>query len=160
MVNKQITNPPTEAIWVMSINKFVLRVFYRFTYNCEISGSLVANILLNFLEFYISNRIIRKVNLQIFCYRFTKVIFDEIIRTNFINNFGCFERLKEIPTSSFDDYHFEKTELVFYFFYDCQKIITVVKSTPKIQGDIFFSHNHLNPKKMFNSLWKKNQASY
>lgn len=72
------------------------------------------------------------------------------------DNFICFGRLKEIPTSFFDDYYFKRPKLALYFFYNYEKLITVVESTPKIEGNIFFDHNHLHPKKKFNDFWKQN----
>lgn len=62
-VDKQLENALTETVWVLDIDKFAFQAFNCFAYNYEITGPLIANILLNFLEFYTFNKTIRKVNL-------------------------------------------------------------------------------------------------
>lgn len=131
----------------MNIGKFALWAYNNLAYNYEISGPLVENILLYLLEFYTFERTIKRVNLQAFCLRFPKVIFNKVIKTDLADNFICFGRSKKISTSFFDNYYFKRLELKLYFFYDYQKTIIVVKFIFKIEGDIVFNYNHPNPKK-------------
>lgn len=72
------------------------------------------------------------------------MIFNKLINANFANNFIRFPRSKKIPTSFFDNYRFKKPKLALYFFYNYQKMITVVESTFNIEKDIVFNHNHSN----------------
>lgn len=58
-----MTNTLIGAIQQLDINKFVLQAFHHLAFNYEISGSLVANMLLDFLKFYTSEKTIKKVNL-------------------------------------------------------------------------------------------------
>lgn len=55
-------------------------------------------------KFSIFEKTVRKVNLQAFCHRFLKTIFNEIIKTDLANNFIYFEKLKEIFINFFDNY--------------------------------------------------------
>lgn len=75
-----------------------------------------------------------------------------MIEADIVDNFIFFRRSKKILTSSFDNYHFKRLELALYSFYDGQKTIIIVESTPKIEKDIGFSHDHLIQKKNFNSF--------
>lgn len=88
--------------------------------------------------------------------KFTKMILDEIIKANFADNSFFFERLEEIPTNFFDNYHFRRPELALYSFYDYQKMFIIIKSNFKIEKDNFFNDNYLNPKKKIQQLLKKN----
>lgn len=80
------------------------------------------------------------------------MIFNKIIEINLIDNFIYFKRSKKISTSFFSNYHFRRLELVLYFFYNYQKIITVVESIFKIEKDIILKYNYLNQKKKFNNF--------
>lgn len=68
-----------------------------------------------------------------------------------------FKRLKEILISFFDNYYFRVSELALYFFYNYQKIITIIESIFKKEKDIAFSYNYPNLKKSLmafeNKIW-------
>lgn len=64
-----------------------------------------------------------------------------------INDFICFKKSKEILTSCFNNYYYKGPELILYSFYNYQKTITVITSTPIMEKNIIFAHGHPNQKK-------------
>ena len=93
--DKQIVNTPTGVVQVLNINKFAFETFNRFAYNCEINRLFIANTLLDLPEFYISYKTIKRVNLQAFHCRFIKVIFEERIEIDLVDDFICFKKSKK-----------------------------------------------------------------
>lgn len=85
------------------------------------------------------------------------MIFNKIIEINLIDNFIYFKRLKKISTSFFNNYYFGRPGLVLYFFYNHQKIITVVESIFKIEKNIILKCNYPNQKKSLTTFEKKIQ---
>lgn len=146
VVNKRLINALTRAIWVLDIDKFALQAFNCLAYNYIINGPLIANILLDLLEFYTPYKTIRKVNLWALYCRFVKVVFEKGIEIDLADDIICFKRLKEIPTSFFNNYYYRGSKLVLYFFYDYQKTIIVITFTAMLEGNIVFAHNHPNQK--------------
>lgn len=151
-INKQLTNILTVQILDKDIFAF-WALDYLF-YNYEINRLLIANTLLNFLKFYIVIKNIRRINLQAFCCKFIKLIFNKVIKADFIDNFIYFGRSKKMSTSFLDNYYFKKPKLVLFFFYNYQKTNIIVNYTFNIERDIVFNHNYLTKKIKFNSLWR------
>lgn len=80
------------------------------------------------------------------------MVFEEGIEIDLADDFIYFKKSKEIPTSSFDNYHYRGPKLALYSFYDYQKIITVVISTLVLEEDIVFPMATQIEKKKFNNL--------
>lgn len=87
-------------------------------YNWKINELLIANILLNFSEFYNPYITIRRVTLQAFSCRFVRMVFEKRIEVDFIDDFMYFKRSKRIPTNSFNNYYYRGLKFVIYFFND------------------------------------------
>ncbi len=62
----------------MEVDKFALCIFNHLAYNCEISGLLAANTFLGFLEYYTSEKSLKKVNLKNLWLYFPKIIFHDV----------------------------------------------------------------------------------
>lgn len=95
--------------------------------------------LLDLFKYYSLQRTIKRVNLQAFCRRFSKVIFEIVNKEDVINSFVWFGKSPNIPNSFFNDYQFKGTKLETYLFYDYQKTITLIVFTTKIDGNISFA---------------------
>lgn len=52
IANKQVKNIQIKAIWVLDIDKFAFQALNYLAYNYKISRQVIANMLLNLLEFY------------------------------------------------------------------------------------------------------------
>lgn len=80
--------------------------FNYLAYNYKISGLLAANILLDFLKFYIFKKILKKVNIKTFRLYFPKIIFQKAENKNIKEIFISFGSLKLMPTSLFNNYYY------------------------------------------------------
>ena len=138
---------PIRTIRMIDIDKFAFRAFNYLTYDCAISGLLIANTLLDFPKYYSSERAIKRVNLWVLCYRFSQVIFETVDKEDIVDSFVGFDKSPDIPSSIFDGYQFRGPELEIYLFYNYQRTIKlIITFTTKIDGNISFAQTHLNKK--------------
>lgn len=66
---------PAKQIQFVDIHKFAFRAFNRLVYNREISNLLAAGSLLKLPEYYISQRSIKRINLNIFYHKIAMLLF-------------------------------------------------------------------------------------
>lgn len=90
--NQHIEDDSTGVIQRAKIDSFALLAFNCLTYDREISGSLAANTLLYWPEYFIPKKIIRKINLWALCKRFSKIIFGGSVDKNVAEDFIFFGR--------------------------------------------------------------------
>lgn len=112
---------------IIKINKFTLYAFNHLAYNCKISGLLAANILLDFLKYYIFKKTLKRVNMRVLELYFPKIIFQDAKDKEVVESFIPFGISIMIPTFIFDNYYYWEKELELYFFYDYMKIISCMK---------------------------------
>lgn len=129
----------------MEVDKFVLRAFNCFAYNCEISGPLAANILLGFPKYYTPEKSLKKVNLKNLWLYFPKIIFQDSEDKEVPDSLIPFGISTMMPTFILNNYHYWGKELDSYSFYNFIKTIFSEKYCAKQRGDILFNRKHPNP---------------
>lgn len=74
---------------MLNLEKFVLKVFNRLSYNCEVSGLLIAGFLSNLLDYYTPHCLVKTINIFILGMKFILLIFgqnclntNDIVRIN------------------------------------------------------------------------------
>ncbi len=91
----------------MEVDKFALHAFNYLIYDREISDPLAANTLLGLPEYYTPKKSLKRVNLKNLQSYFPKIIFQDAEDKEAADSFIPFGISTMMPTSIFDDYHYQ-----------------------------------------------------
>lgn len=132
-------------IWpkIIEFDRFAFCVFNHLTYDCEISRLLATNMLLSFLKYYTSKKILKSINMKIFWLYFSKIIFQNVEDEETTESLIPFSISTMILTSIFDNYYYWGKKLELYFFYNYIKIISRIKYNTRQRGNFLFDKYYL-----------------
>ena len=91
---------------VIKIDKFSLRAFNCLAYNHEISRLLAANMLLSLPKFYISKKILKRINIKAFQAYFPKIIFQKTKDKDAKKTLISFGSSRFMTISLFNNYYY------------------------------------------------------
>lgn len=125
-------------------NKFSLRAFNRLVYNREISGPLIANLLLRLPKYYTMPRDVRSINIGLLYNRFSKIALGRYNHVRDKDNYVVLQQQTNTLPSLLDYYFVRETRLRNFCLFDYIWVIIVILCKKKQVNDIDFADDYRN----------------
>ena len=123
--------------YMPTLDKFLLKAFNRLSYNCEVNGLLIAEFLLDLLDYYTLNAPVKSTDFFVLKTKFLLLISGQNFNTT--NDVAHVNDGKMQSYSIFEHYQHRGLCFLQLLYY---RVVSIVKHGEKLRGDYEFDDTH------------------